>query len=319
MARRVEEGALALAVLEIVGLSDDRPAMLADALAERGDVFDSEHHRLRHLLATRSHTTVTRVGHDQRALAKAQLRPVAGVDSDSLDEPEHLNEPVDRSADVGIGEFGDHRSEGRRAIRPHQWSVGLPGAGHSRARPVTVPAIGSCSTTLRSAPVTVPYRRLSALGERRVGCSATSLSPPGVGLRCSLPGHRSATIRAMSAANVQLARRGYEAAARGDLEALRDFLDPEVRWHGGDPSAPEACRNREQAIEFMRRAQGRRGIGELVDVIDAGDQVVVIMRSKPEGAEPAALSANLTTFRDGKAVEMVHFPDPEDALAAAGV
>jgi ketosteroid isomerase-like protein len=123
----------------------------------------------------------------------------------------------------------------------------------------------------------------------------------------------------MSAANVQLARRGYEAAARGDLEALRDFLDPEVRWHGGDPSAPEACRNREQAIEFMRRAQGRRGIGELVDVIDAGDQVVVIMRSKPEGAEPAALSANLTTFRDGKAVEMVHFPDPEDALAAAGV
>jgi ketosteroid isomerase-like protein len=86
---------------------------------------------------------------------------------------------------------------------------------------------------------------------------------------------------------------------------LREFLDPEV--------------NREQAMEFMHLARGRRGIGELVDVIDAGDRVVVSMRPKSEDGEQAALSANLTTFRDGKAVEMVHFPNPEDALAAAGV
>ena len=39
----------------------------------------------------------------------------------------------------------------------------------------------------------------------------------------------------------------------------------------------------------MRQARVRRGIGELVDVIDAGDKVV----------------------------EMVHFPNPDDALAAA--
>lgn len=123
----------------------------------------------------------------------------------------------------------------------------------------------------------------------------------------------------MSVGNVQLARSGYEAAARGDLEALREFLDPEVKWHGGDPSAPGACSNREQAIEFMRQARGRRGIGELVDVLDAGDQVVVIMRPESEDGEEAALSANVTTFRDGKAVEMVHFPNPEDALAAAGL
>jgi hypothetical protein len=31
------------------------------------------------------------------------------------------------------------------------------------------------------------------------------------------------------------------------------------------------------------------------------------------------LSANLTTTRDRKAIEMVHYPNPEDALAAAGV
>jgi ketosteroid isomerase-like protein len=123
----------------------------------------------------------------------------------------------------------------------------------------------------------------------------------------------------MAQSNVELARRGYEAARRGDLETIREFLHPDVRWHGGDPSAPGACQNREQALAFMRRARGRRGVGELVDIVDAGEKVVVIMRPPSEEGEPAALSANLTTFRDGKAVEMVHYANPEDALAAAGV
>jgi ketosteroid isomerase-like protein len=121
----------------------------------------------------------------------------------------------------------------------------------------------------------------------------------------------------MAESNVELARRGYEAALRGDLDALRQFLDPEVKWHGGDPSAPAACHNREQALDFMRQARSRRGIGELVDVIAAGDKVVVILRPVSLDGDQAALSANLTTFRDGKAVEMVHYPSPEDALAAA--
>jgi ketosteroid isomerase-like protein len=36
-------------------------------------------------------------------------------------------------------------------------------------------------------------------------------------------------------------------------------------------------------------------------------------------AAPAALVANLTTLRDGKVVEIVHYPDAADALAAAGL
>jgi hypothetical protein len=43
------------------------------------------------------------------------------------------------------------------------------------------------------------------------------------------------------------------------------------------------------------------------------------MRPPSEDGEQAAPSANLTTFRDGKAIEMVHYPNPEDALTAAGV
>ncbi len=125
----------------------------------------------------------------------------------------------------------------------------------------------------------------------------------------------------MTESNVELARRGFDAALRGDLEAISELLAPDVKWHGGDPTAAWACRNRAQALEFMRRARerGRGRVGELIDVVGSGDKVVVIMRSPSEDDEPAAPSANLTTFRDGKAIEMVHYPNPEDALSAAGL
>jgi ketosteroid isomerase-like protein len=124
---------------------------------------------------------------------------------------------------------------------------------------------------------------------------------------------------AVTETNVELARRGYEAALRGDLDTIRECLDPDVKWHGGDLSAPGACHNREQALEFMREARSRGGVGELVDVVDAGEKVVVIMRPPSQEGEPAEMVANLTTFRDGKVREMVHYANPADALAAAGV
>lgn len=125
------------------------------------------------------------------------------------------------------------------------------------------------------------------------------------------------TIRGIPS-NVEIARRGYEAALAGDLETVREFLAPDVSWHGGDPEAPGACRNREQALRFMRRAFGGSGPGELVDVIGAGEKVVVIIRPITDDGGLGEPSANLTTFRDGKAIEMVHYPDPGDALAAIG-
>jgi ketosteroid isomerase-like protein len=117
----------------------------------------------------------------------------------------------------------------------------------------------------------------------------------------------------MTETNVEIARRGWEAALRGDLKELGELLDADVKWHGGDPSAPGACHNRAQALEFMRNASRPRA--ELVDIVGAGDKVVVITQSLEESGRR---SANLTTFRDGKAIEMVHFPDPADALAALG-
>jgi ketosteroid isomerase-like protein len=115
--------------------------------------------------------------------------------------------------------------------------------------------------------------------------------------------------------NVDLVRRSFEAVLRGDLDPVGELLAPDVKWHGGDPTATGACRNRDQALAFMARARDRRASVELVDVLGFGDKVVLILGSA--GGEPAWTAANVTTFRDGKVVEIVNYPDPEDALAAA--
>jgi ketosteroid isomerase-like protein len=104
----------------------------------------------------------------------------------------------------------------------------------------------------------------------------------------------------MPETNVEKARRGYAAVLRGDLDVIAEMLAPDVTWG--------TCRDREQVLDFMRQT---KGVGELVDVIDAGDKVVVILDAGGRRV------ANLTTFRDGKVVEMVHYPDPEEALRAA--
>ncbi|HEX3803609.1 MAG TPA: nuclear transport factor 2 family protein [Solirubrobacteraceae bacterium] len=121
----------------------------------------------------------------------------------------------------------------------------------------------------------------------------------------------------MTETNIEAARRGFEAALAGNFEAIAALLDTDVKWHGGDPTAVGSCQNRGQALEFMRRAREHGGLGELVDVVGAGDKVVVIMRPPRRGGRQPPLVANLTTFRDGKVIEMVHYPDPEVALAAA--
>jgi hypothetical protein len=77
----------------------------------------------------------------------------------------------------------------------------------------------------------------------------------------------------------------------------------------------DALRNK--ALHFIRQARMCVAAGRLVDVIDAGDRVVVVMRPsrKLEPGE-SELRANPTTFRDGKVVNMITHETPEAALAA---
>ena len=123
----------------------------------------------------------------------------------------------------------------------------------------------------------------------------------------------------MPKSNAEIARQGFDAIACGDFDAITEFLDPDVKWHGGNPR--DGCQNRKQAIAWMRGRPGRKAgpLPELVDVVEAGDSVVVIMQPPASRDDPEPQrTASLATFRDGKVVEMVHYDDAADALAALG-
>lgn len=122
----------------------------------------------------------------------------------------------------------------------------------------------------------------------------------------------------VSKANLELAQHGYEALKRGDLEELAAMLDENVKWHAGDPTAEGACRNKQQAVAWLGRA-GRGAPPEVVEMIDAGDSVVVILQPAPIDGQEVPPRAQISTFRDGKVVEMVAYPSVEAALAAAGI
>ncbi len=122
----------------------------------------------------------------------------------------------------------------------------------------------------------------------------------------------------MSSENVELARRGYGSFKRGDLTEIAGLLAEDVKWHFGDPTAEGACRSRTEALAFVRRPE-RRDPGKLIDVIDAGDRVVLILQPPPVGAAPAPMRAQITTFRSGKVVEMCGYETVEAALVEAGV
>jgi ketosteroid isomerase-like protein len=109
--------------------------------------------------------------------------------------------------------------------------------------------------------------------------------------------------------NGELARRGWEAARRGDLDVVAKMLYPEVKWHGGDPVASGACQNRDQAVAFIGRGRAGRPLPELVEVHDAGDKGVVILRRRATEDGHSQLVANLTSIRNGNVVEIVHYED----------
>lgn len=121
----------------------------------------------------------------------------------------------------------------------------------------------------------------------------------------------------MAESNADLVRRGWDAALRGDLDTVASMLAAGVSWHGGNPADPGSCHNRSEALRYMRRARRQGPLPEVTDVVEVGDKVVVTLRRPGAGGEEPTLVANVTTIREGKVVEMVHFESPAEALAAA--
>ena len=130
----------------------------------------------------------------------------------------------------------------------------------------------------------------------------------------------------MSQENVELTRRGYEAYNSGGLEAIIDFLDPEIEWtEGADVPEVKTYHGHDGVREQQARfASAWEEFGlEPEDLVDAGDQIVAMIRAwgrgKGSGVIVEARVAHVWTIRDGKAVRFEVFMDRHKALEAVGL
>jgi uncharacterized protein len=125
----------------------------------------------------------------------------------------------------------------------------------------------------------------------------------------------------MAIDNVEIVRRGYKAFREGGVEAILEFLDPEIEWHmsAAFTSAPRIYRGHDGVREVFRFFTERiDGLGaDPHEFIEAGDRVIVPVRMHGrlrENGEPVAYElVQVWTGRDGKAVKLVTYPDTRTA------
>jgi ketosteroid isomerase-like protein len=133
-------------------------------------------------------------------------------------------------------------------------------------------------------------------------------------------------LKEMTEQNVELARRGYEALLRGDVNAVYELLDPDLNWQGWEPGEGD-CHNRAEAMSVIKERLNERAIGELEEIIDIDDERIIVVTSGnrdfeqrhaelglPEGHDEIA---SVITIREGKVVQMRDHRSKAEALAAA--
>jgi ketosteroid isomerase-like protein len=114
-----------------------------------------------------------------------------------------------------------------------------------------------------------------------------------------------------------------DAMRRGDIETMADRLAPDVVHEGIREDL--ICRNRDEVLHNMRSRAGRVPPVDALELIEAGDHVVMSVRAPgvgvpvdPSSDEPRGQAVVVFTLRDGLIVHMRDYTHRTDALAAAG-
>jgi ketosteroid isomerase-like protein len=128
----------------------------------------------------------------------------------------------------------------------------------------------------------------------------------------------------MSQRNVEVVRKAFDAAGRGDWNAFFAAYSLDVEWDDRDLRPEGAAR---RGIEEMRE-ELRIWVGTWVNyrqqveqMLEVNDQVVVVLRERGEGKGSGALLDHrigiVLTVRDDLIVKQVLYRDPDDALQTA--
>jgi ketosteroid isomerase-like protein len=131
----------------------------------------------------------------------------------------------------------------------------------------------------------------------------------------------------MSEEIVDLARRGYEAMAAGDLEGVLELIDPDVQLEvlTGRPDLPERLHGH---AGFVENIKGLTDVFEDIEIVpedfvEVGDELVVSIftsgHGRSSGIRVENRVAHVWTIRDGKAIRFRVYQTKEQALAAVGL
>ena len=126
-------------------------------------------------------------------------------------------------------------------------------------------------------------------------------------------------------ARINALRETYAAINRNDIPAALDVFDPQIEWIE-PPDYPEGGTTHGladvKALHVRARATWAEGGCEPERFIVAGDKIIVFVhvrvRLKHEMEWREGEIADVYTFRNGKAIQMRHFPDRLQALEWAG-
>jgi hypothetical protein len=121
-----------------------------------------------------------------------------------------------------------------------------------------------------------------------------------------------------------LAGRVRSALESGDLDAIRDLLDPGARWGAPEGPGDADCRDRDQVIGWWAsaRAAGARAVVTEVTAGPGGRLLVGLDVTGTPAAREAGGTAQrwqVLTVSDGRIADIRGFDDRTEAAARAGV
>ena len=107
-----------------------------------------------------------------------------------------------------------------------------------------------------------------------------------------------------------------------DLGAIKDLLDPDVRWGAPDDQAP-SCLNRRQVLAWYRRGRQAGVRARVTELVAHGDKILVCLnvvgRPAVEGQGGEEQRWQVLTVAGDRIVDIRGFDDREEAAARAGV
>jgi len=131
----------------------------------------------------------------------------------------------------------------------------------------------------------------------------------------------------MSKENAELIRRAYQAYANGDLDAMLEYIDPDLEWTYLDPAlehpTPQVCHGRQELEQLLGHWAEHGFWAELEEVASSGELVMVGVRTPGvdahHGRRGEDRAYSVFTVREGRIVALRDCRDRQEALQVAGI